>query len=398
MSAPIGGAADTPGQHESSRSLAFLRTVDRSALAYAILLLLGGLDSAGYAMIGPVLPGLARSTHAGPLVAGTVVAGFPVGMLFGFAAAGSAIRRLGSRPTLIAALLVVAGGTVGFIASSAIAEFVAARVTMGFGSGGLWLGVTFSTLERWPGQEYLCMSRIYAAFSVGALVGPALGALGGVTAPFIAYLALVAVGCALAVVLPAPHQRRAFDSDRGELRRPGFWVAAVGIMLAILGTGLVDGVLPIHFSHHLSQAQIGGTYAALAIVVALSSAGAGRITPGRAMAAGAGLLIVGIELAGASNGVSAWLGALAVVGIGIGISQTGATGLLLDVVPTERIVSAMVVWSQMGIVGYLIAPIAGGELGQTLGYQALGLIPAAMAALLIAANLCARKHAADAQR
>jgi hypothetical protein len=110
-------------------------------------------------------------------------------------------------------------------------------------------------------------------------------------------------------------------------------------------------VLPIHFSHHVTQGEIGGTYTALAIV-----------------------------------------------GIGIGISQTGATGLLLRAVPTERIVSARVVWSQMGIVGYLIAPIAEGELGQTLGYRALGLIPAAMAGVLIAADQYARRRTSHADR
>ena len=48
---------------------------------------------------------------------------------------------------------------------------------MGFGSGGLWTGITFATLGRWPGQEYLCMSRVFAAYSVGGLLGPAIGAI-----------------------------------------------------------------------------------------------------------------------------------------------------------------------------------------------------------------------------
>ena len=43
---------------------------------------------------------------------------------------------------------------------------------------GIWIGVTFDTLARWPGQEYLCMSRIFAAYSAGGLIGPTLGAIG----------------------------------------------------------------------------------------------------------------------------------------------------------------------------------------------------------------------------
>jgi len=67
--------------------------------------------------------------------------------------------------------------------------------------------------------------------------------------------------------------------------------------------------------------------------------------------------------------------ALAVTGAGIGLANTGSIGVLLEGVPTERIVTAMVVWSQIGIVGYFIGPLAGGFIAQTSGYQAIGLVP-----------------------
>jgi MFS family permease len=86
------------------------------------------------------------------------------------------------------------------------------------------------------------------------------------------------------------------------------------------------------------------------------------------------------------------LPALAVLGVGIGVSETGATGILLKVVTTERIISAMVVWSQMGIVGYLIAPVAGGAVAETVGYAGLGLIPATVSVALIGVSLYARRR------
>jgi len=367
-----------------------LNTFDRLSLAYFTLLALAAVDSIGYSVIGPVLPALAKTAHVDPLVAGIIVAGFPFGMIFGFAVAGSTVRRFGARATLFGALFLVAGGTIGFIMADSTAGYLASRAVMGLGSGGLWLGITFSTLERWPGQEYRCMSRILAAYSAGALGGPALGALGGVRTPFVAYLVFVAAGFALATVLPAAAERRTFASDRVELRRPRFWVAVVAIMLAMLGTGLIDGALPLHFSTKLTQAEIGGCFAGLAIIVAFASVGAGHLRPRWATALGAVLLVVGIELSGATTTVGSWLPALGIVGAGIGMGQTGATGLLLDTVPTERIVSAMVVWSQMAILGYLIAPVAGGALGQALGYRSLGIAPAAMAVLLVATTVFAR--------
>jgi hypothetical protein len=47
----------------------------------------------------------------------------------------------------------------------------------------------------------------------------------------------------------------------------------------------------------------------------------------------------------------------------------------------------MVVWSQLGILGYLIGPAAGGVLAEHVGYAALGLLPAATGlALLVVAR------------
>ena len=71
----------------------------------------------------------------------------------------------------------------------------------------------------------------------------------------------------------------------------------------------------------------------------------------------------------------AWVAALAIAGAGIGLANTGSIGVLLEGVPMERIVTAMVVWSQVGIVGYFIGPLVGGSVAQSVGYGAIGLVP-----------------------
>jgi MFS family permease len=144
-------------------------------------------------VIVPVAPAIADSTGAGPATIGLLVASFPTGMVVGFALAGGAVRRHGSRRLLVASLMLVAIGALGFVLGDSLGVYFAARALMGLGSGGIWIGVTFDTLERWPGQEYVCMSRVFAAYAAGGLVGPALGAFGGVHGPFLAYLVLVAL-------------------------------------------------------------------------------------------------------------------------------------------------------------------------------------------------------------
>jgi MFS family permease len=81
--------------------------------------------------------------------------------------------------------------------------------------------------------------------------------------------------------------------------------------------------------------------------------------------------------------VPLWLVALVLAGVGIGLGNTGSLGMLVDAVPVERIVTAMVVWSQVGIIGYLLGPLAGGIVADGLGYAYVGLVPAAAGVLLV---------------
>jgi MFS family permease len=64
--------------------------------------------------------------------------------------------------------------------------------------------------------------------------------------------------------------------------------------------------------------------------------------------------------------------------------------VLLEAVAPERIVTAMVLWSAIGIAGYLAGPAVGGAVAETLGFQAVVLVPLAVAVPLLAAFWRAR--------
>lgn len=359
----------------------------RRSFAYPILLSLGALDAAGYSVIGPVAPAISEATGAGPALIGVLVASFPFGIVIGFPLAGRAVRARGPKVVVATSLGVIAVGSLGFVAGDGLPAYLASRFLMGIGSGGLWIGIALDTLERWPGQGYLCMSRILAAYSVGGLLGPALGAIGGIRGPFTAYLALVFVAIPLVFVMEAPAGRLELRADRASLRLPGFRLAAVGILFAVLGLGVAEGVLPLHFADRLSQPQIGALFVGMSAAVAVAATAAARFAPRRALAVSLGCVVIGIGLAGASEAVPVWVGSLVVAGVGIGAGNTGSIGVLLETVSSERIVTAMVVWSQIGIAGYLVGPLAGGALAESLGFSAVGLVPLAGAAVLLVALL-----------
>jgi MFS family permease len=227
------------------------------------------------------------------------------------------------------------------------------------------------------------MSRVFAAYSVGGLVGPALGVFGGIHGPFLAYLGLLVLAVPLVLFVAEPVSRRDFAADRGALRTRGFWVACAAILFAVLALGVLEGVLPLHFAERLSQAQIGALYVGASIVVAISGGISGGRQPRPLVFAAVLLAVAGISLAGMAASVPLWVVALLLAGVGIGLANTGSLGLLVEAVPVERIVTAMVVWSQVGIIGYLLGPLAGGLLAEGAGYAFVGLAPAAAGAIVL---------------
>jgi MFS family permease len=355
--------------------------------AYPLLLALGALDATGYSVIVPVAPAIAHATGMGPATVGLLVASFPAGMVAGFALAGWLVRIVGPRRLLIVSLVFVALGAVGFVIGDSVALYFPSRVLMGVGSGGIWIGVTFATLDRWPGQEYVCMSRVFAAYSVGGLIGPALGAFGGIHGPFLAYLALITLALPLVLLVAEPPTRRNYAADRSALRTRSFWVAAAAIMFAVMALGVLEGVLPLHFAERLSQAQIGAMYFGASLVVAVSAGASGGMAPRPLVFGAVVLAVAGITLAGIAVSIPLWLVALLLAGVGIGLGNTGSLGMLVEAVPVDRIVTAMVVWSQVGIIGYLLGPLAGGIIAEGLGYAYIGLVPAAAAVGVVSLSL-----------
>ena len=364
-------------------------------MVFLALLGLGALDAAGYSIIAPVVPAIADETGAGPGLIGALVATFAVGMALGFALGGEGVKRRHASFVLAGSLVLMAAGSLGFVVGGHhLAVYFVARLLMGVGSGGLWIGVTFATLERFPGQEYARLTGVLAAYSVGGIAGAGLGAVGGIRGPFLLYLGLVLAAGAAVRALGRPQERAVFRSDRTVLRRPGFALSCAGILLVALALGTIEGPLPLHFSTLLSQREISALYVGIALLVGASAAAAGRCPPRPALAVAPALIAGGIALAGLGDSVAVWLLGGALAGLGFGIGESGSLGVLLETVGTERIVLAMVVWSQLWAVGYLAGPAAGGGVAETLGFGAIGLVPLT-AALLVLAGFAAdfrRRH------
>jgi MFS family permease len=122
----------------------------------------------------------------------------------------------------------------------------------------------------------------------------------------------------------------------------------------------------------------------VAVIHAVGATAGARFPARRSLVVAVVLVVSGVAFAGVWGSPLAWFGALAVAGIGVGFAETGSVGILLRTVPPERSVTAMVVWSQVGIVGYLAGPLAGGVVAETLGFAWIGLVPLVAGLLVVA--------------
>ena len=176
------------------------------------------------------------------------------------------------------------------------------------------------------------------------------------------------------------------------LRSPGFLLASAGVVMVSVTIGAFDGVLPLHFDSLLSQAEIAALYVGTSLVLAFWTVAAERFPLRPTLYLGTLLIVGGLSLAGAGDEVWIWIVALVVVGTGFGLAQSSSLGVLLEVVGTERIVLAMVAWSQAFAIGYLLGPAFGGGVAEALGFAALGIVPAAFALLVLWAALLERRE------
>jgi MFS family permease len=353
-------------------------------LAFVVLFALAALDSAGYSIIAPVVPEIGDATGAGPGVMGVLVASFAVGQMVGYPLAGRVLQRRHAVAVLLASLALIVVGDLGFILGESLGAYFPARLLQGIGAGGLWIGTAFAIIERYPGEEYKRLTGILAAYGIGAIAGPAIGGVGGIRAPFALHLVLVTVVTLALIAIGTPKEPVKFGSDRAALRTPGFWLASAGILMVSLTLGTFDGPMPLHFAEQLSQAQIAGLYVLAALVSSASATLAGRASPRPVLAGATVLMTLAVALGGATETVGLWVLVAVLLGVGLGTGEAGSLGVLLESIGVDRIVLAMVVWSQVWAIGYLVGPAIGGGVAEAFGYGALGLVPLAASTLVFA--------------
>jgi MFS family permease len=362
--------------------------------------------------LGPRIPDLKARAGASAGDLGIALMGLAAGLFAGTRLAGPPLHRFGSRPVIRAGLPVMGAALVLIGTARSVPVLALAFAGLGFCGGLLDVAMNTSAVAVERGYGRPLMSSIHATWSVGMLVGSALGtgaaALG--VSPWL-HFAVVAAALALSTawtqagLLGAdeermPVQEEGFDTSitASDLATP---VAVLLLGLVAFGSFLAEGASADWSAVYLrdglgaSAGVAGAAFVAYSAGMTLSRFVADRLT-GRlgpvavVRAAGIG---AAVALAGglAVHRPVAAIAMFAVVGAALGpvvpitFSAAGNT-------PVGARSSALGWAVTLGYLGTTVGPVAIGFTAQLLDLRVALLIPAALG--LVVAALADRVRAA----
>lgn len=149
------------------------------------------VEAVGYGLVAPTLPFLARTAGAGEAQIGFLVGLYAaVGLLVGVPFSTLA-SRYGRRVLVLIGLGCLTAASLGFVAAPTYGWLVAARFAQGLGATAIWVGALTIAADLTPDDSMgRSLSWITGSWSLGFVVGPALGGVGSVRFPFLVYALL----------------------------------------------------------------------------------------------------------------------------------------------------------------------------------------------------------------
>jgi DHA1 family tetracycline resistance protein-like MFS transporter len=381
----------------------------RAILAVAIASI--ALETALLGMVAPLLPEIEARTGAGDEALGLALAAYAIPILVISIPVGHLADRIGRRPLLLGGLVLTGIGSILIATSGALAPLLAGRAVQGFGSTLSWVAALalVSDLAR-PGRKGEALGFAFAANSLGAVGGPALGGIVGgalsFEAPFILVTAVAALNFVVASAVLPRSERVAAAVERPStlqrLLRPAALVPATATATGATVLGMIDFVVPLDLDRRLGTTAtvVGIIFAAIALIDAAAAPPAGKAGDrlGRrpvALAGAATLALSGILLA-TLGGLAGVCVALAILAVGLSVVFAAATPWLDE---TFGELDRGLAYGGLNLIfalGYTLGPLAGGWLltnaGAGTAYALITVLSALVATLLAVSARPPRKQ------
>ncbi|MDL5360570.1 MFS transporter [Halalkalicoccus sp. NIPERK01] len=369
-----------------------------------IVLTSTALAPLGVPLISPALPvfrdvfGISDA-QASLLVSTYFVVGIVLSPFIGLLA-----DRIGRKRVLVAGLATfgVLGGAMALAPS--FEALLALRVAQGTAAAAIFITTVTLVGDTFDGaQRNAVLGVNVAVLSATAALFPVLGGmLVGIAwnAPFLAYLAALPVAAFAQVALdepdrPAGGRGTAYlvDAARTVLTPPLVALFAVAFVTEFLAFGVIFTALPFLLATALTPVLIGAVILAgeaSSMVVATASGRLARLLSNEwLIALGFACYAVGFAAAWIAPGTPAMLGAVLVIGAGVGLLMPVVDAAVSDRVDTEYLAGAMSLRNSTTFLGRTAGPIAFAGLAISVGYGYDSLLLASSLVAVLAALIAA---------
>jgi len=353
-----------------------------------IVFLIVFIDLVGFGIVIPILPLYADEYGPSPLVFGLLMASFSI-MQFVFAPIlGRLSDRIGRRPVLLVSLAGSAVGYVLFGIAGSLGMLFASRIVDGISGGNISTAHAVIADITGPEDRAKGMGLIGAAFGLGFIFGPAIGALLVTVAPWMPGIA-AAVASTIAFILVLTRLPETLDTSvQREARRHPFNPRGLARTMShpLVGLCMLMAFCTIfafanfettfaqfaklRFSFSISTiawlfvyAGILGAVVQGGLVGKLSK----RFGEARLVVAGTGLSLLALGFLPYVPGTGPLLATLAVLALGQGIAHPSLTALTSKLAAPDEVGGVMGVFQGMASLARIIGPfwaeVAYGKLG-----------------------------------
>lgn len=361
------------------------------------------LDLVGFGIVLPILPLYAERFGAEAVSATALVAAFSGAQLVFSPVWGRVSDRVGRKPLLVLSLAGTAVGSLVTGLAGSLGVLFLGRVLDGISGASVSVAQAAVADLAPPEDRARLLGLLGAAFGVGFVAGPAIGALaalGGPEVPFLLAAALATVNAVVAARrLPETHPGRSAGPrpvlERVPWRGRGVAGLVLAAFLALCAFSAFEATFALFAERRLGLrlASIGGVFAAIGLVlvvvqVRVVGPAVARLGEGGALRVGLLLNGGGLLLVAAAHSWVVLAPALLALVVGQGLVTPTLSSILAGKVGADRRGAVLGVQQAAGGLARVVGPVAGGVAFQHVGIPAPYLAGAAL--MGVAAVVAAR--------
>ena len=349
------------------------------------------LDLVGFGIVVPILPRYAERFGASPSTVGLLVASFSIAQLVFAPIWGRLSDRIGRKPLLIASLVGTAVGSLLTGLAGTLWLLFAGRIIDGVSGASVSVAQAAVADIAEPEQRARLLGLLGAAFGLGFVAGPAIGALAVLGGPHVPFFIAAALAGANAVIawkrLPetvslranSPEPKEPADAQRGEFagRSSGTGSLLLVTFIGMLAFSGFEATFALFAEGRLgiSESSTYAVFAAIGVAIVIMQVKVvgpavrrlgerGAVQLGLAANAGGLVLLAGV------HGWARLVVALLLLTVGQGLITPTLASMVAGRVGERRFGQGLGVQQAVGGLARVLGPIAGGVLFQHIAVSA----------------------------